>query len=72
MFFFNLADFVVQDEDAPSIYEALKILRKWNPAWKPPFFMTDYDFREINAIESCNILFCEFNYFFLTHSLKMI
>ena len=47
------ADFVVQNEDGPSIYEALKILREWNPLWNPPFFVTDFDFKEINAIESC-------------------
>ena len=50
---FNLADFVVQEEDAPSIFEALRILRQWNPTWKPPFFMTDYSLPEINGIESC-------------------
>ena len=50
--FHFLGEFVVQDEDAISICEALHILRQWNSEWKPPFFMTDFDYKEINAIES--------------------
>ena len=47
-----IAELVVQDEDAVAIFEALCILREWNPEWKPLFFMTDFDYKEINAIES--------------------
>ena len=46
------AEFVVQDEDAVAIFEALCILREWNPEWKPLLVMTDFDYKEINAIES--------------------
>jgi len=32
-----VAEFVVQDENAQQILEALAILKGWNPNWNPPF-----------------------------------
>ena len=52
------ADFILQEENAPAIFEALVILRGWNPHWKPPFFISDYSTKEIKAIEACNYLPC--------------
>lgn len=46
-----VASFVVQQEDANSIWEALHILHDWNPTWNPDFFMVDFCEAEINAIE---------------------
>lgn len=43
--------FAVQDECTDTIKEAIGILKKWNPTWKPKFFMTDCCQEEINAIE---------------------
>lgn len=44
--------FVIQQEDIDSIKEALVILRRWNPHWKPQNFMVDFADEEIQAIES--------------------
>ena len=44
--------FVTQNETTAPIKEALCIFRDWNPTWQPKFFMTDFCFEEINAIES--------------------
>ena len=46
-----VAEFMCQTEDETSISEALAILRKWNPAWNPDYFMVDYSSAEISAIE---------------------
>jgi hypothetical protein len=46
-----VASFVIQQENADSIWEALHILRDWNPTWSPDFFMVDFCEAEINAIE---------------------
>ena len=44
--------FVSENEDTESIEEALGIFKRWNPEFKPKFFMTDYSNEEIHAIES--------------------
>ena len=46
-----VASFVTQQENAGSIWEALRILQGWNPTWNPDFFMVDFCEAEINAIE---------------------
>ena len=46
-----VASFVVQEERKTSIQEALEIVKRWNPEWKPTTFMTDFDEKEIEAIE---------------------
>ena len=46
-----VASFVTQQENADSIWEALRILQGWNPTWNPDFFMVDFCEAEINAIE---------------------
>ena len=46
-----VGSFAVQDESTDTIKEAIGILKKWNPTWKPKFFMTDCCQEEINAIE---------------------
>lgn len=46
-----VASFVIQQENADSIWEALHILQDWNPTWSPDFFMVDFCEAEINAIE---------------------
>ena len=51
--FFLSGDFVVQEETAVAIEEALGILRNWNEWWKPRFFMCDFSSIEINGVETC-------------------
>ena len=46
-----VASFVIQQENADFIWEALHILQGWNPNWNPDFFMVDFCEAEINAIE---------------------
>ncbi len=46
-----VAEFVIQEESAEKIAEALGIIKKWNPSWNPSFFMTDYSEAELLAIE---------------------
>lgn len=42
---------MIEDETVSSINEALGVLKKWNPDWSPPLFMTDNSLQEIQAIE---------------------
>ena len=46
-----VGSFVIEDETVSSINEALGVLKKWNPDWSPPIFMTDNSLQEIQAIE---------------------
>jgi hypothetical protein len=46
-----VASFAVQDECTDTLKEAIGILKRWNPTWKPKFFMTDCCQEEITAIE---------------------
>ncbi|VDI42663.1 Hypothetical predicted protein [Mytilus galloprovincialis] len=46
-----VASFITATESQSAVREALEIIKKWNVNWKPQFFMTDYDNREIDAIE---------------------
>lgn len=46
-----VGSFVVQSETADAIFEALMVLKSWNPRWKPSCFMVDYLEEEMSAIE---------------------
>ena len=46
-----MAEFMCQSEDQASISEALAIIKGWNPAWNPAYFMVDYSNAEIAALE---------------------
>ena len=39
-----VAEFVIQDETAEKIEEAIQILKQWNPEWIPKFFMSLSDY----------------------------
>lgn len=60
-----VAEFVIQDETADKIQEALEILKQWNPQWRPKYFMTDYSEAELLAIEKCfattKVFLCDFH-----------
>ena len=60
-----VAEFIVQSESAKDIEEAIRVLRSWNPEWKPKFFMTDYSEAEIAALETCfpdtKVYLCDFH-----------
>ena len=46
-----VAEFICQSEDQASISEALAIIKGWNPAWNPAYFMVDYSGAEMAALE---------------------
>ena len=46
-----VASFVVQTENSNAIWQALQVIRDWNPSWNPKFFMVDFCEAEIHAIE---------------------
>ena len=60
-----VAEFIVQEESAERIAEALDIIKEWNPSWNPSFFMTDYSEAELLAIEqafpSAKSFLCDFH-----------
>ena len=45
-----VGSFVIQSGTTDSIYEALSILKSWNPKWNPSYFMVDYSEEEMSAI----------------------
>ena len=47
---FPVAMFFMEHESGAGIAEALKILRSWNPDWKPAYIMVDKDAKEENAV----------------------
>ena len=47
-----VAQCLCQNEEKECIVEALIILKSWNLAWNPKYFMVDYSTAEINAIEN--------------------
>ena len=44
--------FAPENESEKSITEALRILKQWNPEFKPKYFMTDYSTEEIGALKT--------------------
>ena len=46
-----VASFVLQDESADPIKEALQVIKDWNRDWRPSFFMTGFCEEEIHAVE---------------------
>jgi len=60
-----VAEFIVQEESAEKIAEALGVIKQWNPSWNPSFFMTDYSEAELLAIEqvfpSTKSFLCDFH-----------
>lgn len=48
-----VAAFVVEEETSAAIAEALEVLKKWNPSWKPQTFMMDNCAAELNAARKC-------------------
>ena len=45
-----VGSFVIQSETTDAIYEALSVLKSWNPRWNPSYFMVDYSEEEMSAI----------------------
>ena len=60
-----VAEFITQSKTTGAIGEALGQLRKWNPLWKPKYFMTDYSEAELLALEqsfpATQIYLCDFH-----------
>ena len=61
----TVAEFIIQNESASSIGEALDILKQWNPRWNPPVILCDYSEAEISAIKSAftytSVYLCDFH-----------
>ena len=59
--------FICQNETTSEIEEALAIVGGWNKEWNPQFFMSDFDEKEISAIENtfkesnCYVCLCDFH-----------
>ena len=60
-----VAEFIIEQESAILIAEALKIISLWNSEWSPPYFMIDYSEAELNAIlavfPETEVYLCEFH-----------
>lgn len=60
-----VAEFIIQAETAAHIEEALRVLKKWNPAWQPDYIMCDYSEAEIMSMESAfpstTVYICDFH-----------
>ena len=60
-----VAEFIIQSETKEDIFEALSVLKLWNPDWEPKFFLTDYSDAEIGAINklfpATQVYMCEFH-----------
>ena len=58
-------EIVIQSETTQQISEALAVLKRWNPNWKPSFFIIDYSEAELSAIEeafpSTKVYLCNFH-----------
>ena len=60
-----VAEFIIQSETTESVYEALSILKSWNPSWEPQYYLTDYSDAEIAAVNNLfprtQVYLCEFH-----------
>ena len=60
-----VGQFIVEQERALLIAEALMILSELNVDWSPPYFMIDYSEAELNAISSVfpnsQVYLCDFH-----------
>jgi len=46
-----VAEFVIQNDCQELISEAIRVVKSWNPAWNPSFWVTGFSKVEISAIE---------------------
>ncbi|CAM4611528.1 unnamed protein product [Leuciscus chuanchicus] len=46
-----VAEFICENESTMAISEALSLIKKWNDAWNPNYFMTDYCEQEYQALQ---------------------
>jgi hypothetical protein len=46
-----VASFIVECETTAAVSEALQVIQRWNPGWKPQTWMVDFSEVEINALE---------------------
>lgn len=60
-----VAEFIIQSEATGMIFEALSIIKSWNPGWNPNFFITDYSDAEMSAIKmllpNTKLYLCDFH-----------
>ena len=60
-----VVEFIIHSETKDDIFEALSVLKLWNPDWEPKFFLTDYSNAEIAAINKLfpmtQVYMCEFH-----------
>ena len=46
-----VASFIVEEARQGLIYEALAVLKEWNPSWLPANFLTDVAQEDLNAVQ---------------------
>jgi hypothetical protein len=60
-----VAEFIIQSETSEDIFEALSVLKTWNPDWNPNFYLLDYSDAEIAAVKkifpTTTVYLCEFH-----------
>ena len=60
-----VAEFIIQSETTEMIFEALSVIKSWNPAWSPNYFITDYSDVEMGAIKKLlpdtQLYLCDFH-----------
>ena len=60
-----VAEFIIQSKTSDDIFEALSVLKAWNPDWNPKFYLLDYSDAEIAAVKKlfpCTTVYlCEFH-----------
>ena len=47
-----VASFVIENETYEAIWEAVAVIKSWNPEFDPKYDMTDYCHEEIRALEN--------------------
>ncbi|XP_065067607.1 uncharacterized protein LOC135693148 [Rhopilema esculentum] len=60
-----IGTFIVQNETKEEIKAGIEVIKAWNKKWHPRFFMTDFDEKEINALEDsfegAEVYLCDFH-----------
>ncbi len=57
--------FIVQSKTKNKILAGIEVIKSWNTTWQPRFFMTDFDEKEIDALEEsfkyAEVYLCDFH-----------
>ena len=57
--------FIIQNKTKEEIKAGIEVIKSWNKEWHPRFFMTDFDEKEIDALEesfeAAEVYLCDFH-----------